>query len=89
MARAIRNELAEDEKWSSAGRISLTLGAGWKTEMEKEGLKGTGSAYTIGKSGDVEFTEDLLERDSVELVVRGVGEILEIQERMQARADKG
>ena len=51
--------------------------------------EGTGSAYTIGKSGDVEFTEDLLERDSVELVVRGVGEILEIQERMQARADKG
>ena len=37
----------------------------------------------------MEFTEDLLERDSVELVVRGVGEILEIQERMQARADKG
>ena len=57
--------------------------------MEKEGLEGTGSTYTIRKSGDVEITEDLPEGDSVKLLARGVGELQEIQERLQARVDRG
>ena len=37
----------------------------------------------------MEITEDLPEGDSVKLLARGVGELQEIQERLQARVDRG